>query len=333
MWEGTKRKKLSIIIPTLNRADLLKQTLESIHKQTFSKEDFEVIVIDNGSVDHTKEVCVDYQKVSGNLRYIYDNRPGLHIGRNRGYLESKSDILVYADDDIIAYSSWLEAIYEGFKDEKTVLIGGNNYPYFECAPPRWLEELWIYNEREKAKRLETHSIIIMGNEPRRVKPGMVFGCNFAIRKKIVKEAGGFHPDGVPDIYLKYRGDGESYVTSYINRYNMKVMFYPEALVYHMVTKQRMTKQYVQKVAYRSGISAGYARLRALPSLLDYPRVLRDSVVSLYNNKIHKNEKNIRKIKNYYLYKGYLYIVIQFGISKKVRNWIARSNYINARIPQ
>lgn len=331
--QGNKKSiKISVIIPTLNRSELLKQTLESICKQTFRKEDFEVIVIDNGSNDDTKKVCMDYQKENGNLRYIYDDRPGLHIGRNRGFLESKSDILVYADDDIIACPTWLKAIYEGFKDPKTVLIGGNNHPCFERKPPKWVDELWSYNKKDKAKRLESFSVIEIGEEPRRVNPGMIFGCNFAVRKEIIKKAGGFHPDGVPDIYLKYRGDGESYITGFIRKYNMKAMFYPEASIHHMVTKQRLTKGYVEKVAYRTGISAGFARLRNISSIMLFMDLIGEAAITLFKSRIKKGEKNILKVKNFYFNKGFSYIVVQFCINRKVRKWIMRGSYINAEIP-
>lgn len=322
--------KLSVIVPTLNRAVLLRQTLESIYGQTFPKENYEVIVIDNGSTDETRQVCLKYQQ-NNNLRYIYDERPGLHIGRNRGLLESRSDILVYADDDIIASPTWLAAIYEGFKDEKTVLIGGNNYPHFERTPPGWVKKLWTYSEKEKAKRLESYSVIVIGDEPRRVDAGMIFGCNFAIRKEIVERAGGFHPDGVPDIYLKYRGDGESYITSYIRRYNLKAMFYPDASIYHVITKQRLTRQYVGKVAYRAGISAGFATMREETSVLQICRVLKNAVFNVQKNKVNEKDSNIEKIKKFYYFKGFLYITLQFIFNRKVRKWIKRSDYMNAEI--
>ena len=253
-------KKISVIIPTLNRAELLKQTLESLAQQTFKEELFEIIVIDNGSSDNTKNVCISYQREHPNLIYIYDDRPGLHIGRNRGYLESKADILVYADDDIIASKTWLEAIYLGFEDEETVLIGGNNYPCFEVKPPKWVNDLWTYDRKEKLKRLEPYSVIIIGDESRRVDAGAIFGCNFAIRKNVLAEIGGFHPDGMPDKFIRYRGDGESFITSTIRRRKWKAMFYPDASVQHMVTKGRLSFKYVKKVFYRTGVSYGFSAL-------------------------------------------------------------------------
>lgn len=61
--------KLSVNVPALNRAALLKQTLESIYGQTFPKENYEVIVIDNGPTGGTRQVCLEYQQ-NNNLRYM-----------------------------------------------------------------------------------------------------------------------------------------------------------------------------------------------------------------------------------------------------------------------
>lgn len=333
MENNEKGKILTVIIPTLNRADLLRQTLESIADQTMKQESFEIIVVDNGSTDHTREVCKAYRTKYGNLRYIYDVRPGLHIGRNRGYLESKTNILVYADDDIIASPTWLETIYKGFEDKETVLIGGNNYPHFETKPPGWIKDLWTYDAKERAKRLETFSVIIIGNEARRVDPGMIFGCNFAIRKEILTETMGFHPDGMPDKFLKFRGDGESYVTQYIRQKRMKAMFFPEASVQHVITKQRMNQEYVKKVAYRTGISFGFSNLRRQNNFFEYVCCLKMALLAFYKSRKKLDRKRIRDIRDYYLRRGYLYIVIQFGLFCQVREWVKKNNYLDAVVPR
>lgn len=331
-FDEQDEKKISVIIPTLNRADSLKKTLESVNEQDFPKEWFEVIVIDNGSTDHTESICREYHNKAGNLRYIFDARPGLHIGRNRGFLESKSDILVYADDDIIAFPTWLSAIYRGFQDKETVLIGGNNYPLFEEKEPRWVRKLWYYDRKEKVKRLDSYSVIVIGNTKRQVKAGMIFGCNFAIRKAIVKQAGGFHPDGVPDQYLKYRGDGETYITEYITKHRLRAMFYPEASVRHIVSSNRLDISYIEKVAYRSGISNGFTKLRELRMIKNLYEVIGTTVKQLIIYKVKSRKKDIRNIKKFYYYKGYCYIILQFMINRTVKEWVLRKNYFNAVIP-
>ena len=85
--------KLSVIIPTRNRSNLLDKTLLSIANQFFPKDFFEVIVVDNGSTDNTKEV-VEKHNNDLNLVYLYESNPGLHVGRHAGLNIAKSELLV-----------------------------------------------------------------------------------------------------------------------------------------------------------------------------------------------------------------------------------------------
>lgn len=162
---------------------------------------------------------------------------------------------------------------------------------------------------------------------------MIFGCNFAIRKEIVKKAKGFHPDGMPDKYLKYRGDGESYVTLFIRNKRMKAMFYPGASVQHMVTKQRMTQQYVKRVAYRTGISFGFATLRRQSEPTEYLNSLKTVILNCYRTRKNMNRSKMKDIREFYLWKGYLYIMIQFCLHNSVRDWVKRVDYIEAVVPE
>ena len=90
---------ISVIIPTRNRADLLNLALKSIVNQNTSSSEFEVLVINNGSNDHTSKIVNNYKKELLNLKEIYVPEPGLHNGRHAGMKEAKGNILVFIDDD------------------------------------------------------------------------------------------------------------------------------------------------------------------------------------------------------------------------------------------
>ena len=93
---------ISVVVPTRNRAQSLKKLLITLEKQTLSQNNYEILVIDNGSIDETGQLCADYKTKFCNFQYLYNENPGLHVGRNMGYLQSKSEIIVFADDDIEA---------------------------------------------------------------------------------------------------------------------------------------------------------------------------------------------------------------------------------------
>ena len=313
--------KLSVIIPTLNRAELLNRTLQSLSNQTLSSDDYEIIIIDNGSIDNTKEICDIWKSKFKNYIYIYDNRPGLHIGRNRGYLESRGDILVYGDDDIEVTDTWLETIINGFSDKNTVLIGGSDYPNFEVTPPEWVNELW-QTDNDGNKLLLAYSCIDMGNEEKEITPYYVFGCNFAVRKSVIQATEGFHPDGMPKKLLMYRGDGESYIASYIIKNNLKTKYLPGASVKHFVSKNRMTKEYVNGIAYRNGVSDMFTMLRKYSLIHCLLSIIKRKIRFLIARK-GVTEQELNSIS------GQIFLLKKYILSHKVRKWIHLKNYLNA----
>lgn len=253
-------KRLSVIIPTRNRAQALSSALRSIAGQTLSQDEFEVIVVDNGSVDNTRDIFESFRGTIRNLLYSHEERPGLHAGRHRGLSRAGTDILVYADDDIEAFPTWLQGVSEAFEDQDVVLAGGKVIPRFENEPPGWLAGMWE-RPREGGRILTELSIIDLGDHIREISPYHVFGCNFSIKKQILLDAGGFHPDAMPREQIRFRGDGETSVANYINTRGHRVVYHPRASVYHRVTRERMTEAYFSRRAYCEGISDSYARLR------------------------------------------------------------------------
>ena len=73
---------ISIIIPAYNAADYLAQTIESVLNQTYS--DFELILIDDGSTDRTREIIKDYQCKDARIKYFYKENGGVSSARNLG---------------------------------------------------------------------------------------------------------------------------------------------------------------------------------------------------------------------------------------------------------
>lgn len=253
---------ISVIIPTRNRASLLEKFLLSLKNQTLAIFNYEVIIVDNGSTDSTKSLVEKYIPIITNLKYIFEPNPGLHSGRHRGFLESQGEILVYGDDDIEAFPQWLETIYHSFQENPEVaMMGGKNLPQFESNPPQWLEKMWQPNQSGE-QILGYLSILNLGDEIKLISPYYIFGCNFAIRRLVLQEAGGFHPDGMPQELIKYRGDGESYVSSYVQKKSYQALYHPDASVYHWVSNKRMTLEYFCLRAYNQGISDSYTKIRA-----------------------------------------------------------------------
>jgi glycosyltransferase involved in cell wall biosynthesis len=251
---------LSVIIPTRNRADLLQLALLSLQRQAFPDNQFEILVIDNGSTDNTQQVVKSFQRESANIRYFFDSTPGLHVGRHRGLKEAVGGVLVYTDDDIQATPTWLSAIAENFAEPTVALVGGNNYPDFKATPPHWLEVLW-QRPAMGGQAIGSLSVLSLPEGRRDCSPFLVWGCNFSIRKRVLLEAGGFHPDAMPQELIRFRGDGETHVSQYVLDHGLRCVFDSRASVYHAVTPERMTLAYFRRRSYNQGVSDSYTRLR------------------------------------------------------------------------
>jgi glucosyl-dolichyl phosphate glucuronosyltransferase len=251
---------LSVVIPTRNRSERLGVVLRSFEMQSLTNRDFEIIVVDNGSTDRTRQVVEESASRIANVRYVYDELPGLHVGRHRGFSEAHGDILVYVDDDIEAFPTLLKAIRDAFTDLEIMLVGGKCLPKFEAEPPEWLSGMWVPNAQGN-RILSYLSLIDLGEIPKVVNPLFVFGCNFSIRRSVLAEAGGFHPDGMPQELVLFRGDGETHVSNFISAKGYRALYYPKASVYHLVPLERMTFDYFCRRAFNQGISDSFTAIR------------------------------------------------------------------------
>lgn len=310
---------LSVIIPTRNRAALLYNTLESLTSQTYPADRFEVIVIDNGSTDSTAEVCKHFERRIPQFKSIYDPRPGLHNGRHTGLEAANGDILVYADDDIEALPTWLEGVAESFADPSAALVGGKILPKFEGAPPNWVNE--ISCKTDLGWSLGWYSILDFGDTVHEISHEYVWGCNFSIRKDVLKKAGGFHPDSIPKELIKYRGDGETAVSFAVRDMGLKAMYNPKASVYHVVSSDRLSLEYIYQRAFNQGISNSYTSIRkkrALSPPMQY---------AVLTNTVH-DEVNRGIVDGF----NYHQQIVQ--TDSKLQEWVLRDNYFGENgVPQ
>ncbi len=116
--------KFSIIIPTFNRCHLLWKTLLSLKSQTFS--DFEVLVIDDGSTDKTKELVSEFL-VDKRFKYVTKENGGASSARNRGLDLASGDLITYIDSDEEVFPNYLEVIAEFLDQDQTAKFGVSNY--------------------------------------------------------------------------------------------------------------------------------------------------------------------------------------------------------------
>jgi glycosyltransferase involved in cell wall biosynthesis len=316
---------ISVIIPTYNRAALLQATLDSLTKQTVRETDFEVLVIDNGSSDNTRDMVSKHSIARSNVRYLHEPAPGLHAGRHRGLYESKGSILAFADDDIEAFPTWLEGIQESFRDKKVAMAGGKNIPLYEATPPAWIDALW---ETTVHGRYMTYfSLLDFGDDLKEVEPYFVFGCNFSIRKDVLVSIKGFHPDGMPSSLLQYRGDGETFVAREVKKAGYITLYNPKASVKHWVPASRMNLDYLNKRAFAEGVTHSYIDTRK-----KYLDALSESRVRTTMSKMRKElsilfSSTLKRALHRSFSDGYRFHQEALKKDKALMDWVLKENYL------
>lgn len=101
---------ISVIVPAYNLAHCIIDCIDSIEKQTYSN--FEIIIIDDGSTDETKNVCEKLAKTYSNIRVISQKNQGISAVRNLGIQESQGQYLSFIDGDDQIKETFLEHLYQ-----------------------------------------------------------------------------------------------------------------------------------------------------------------------------------------------------------------------------
>jgi len=112
--------KISVIIPTYNRADLITRAISSVLNQTYKS--FEIIVIDDGSTDNTKEVLKSYIEKK-QIKYLYQQNHGPAAARNLGIKYSKGELIAFLDSDDEWLPEKLEKQIKIFNESKNARLG------------------------------------------------------------------------------------------------------------------------------------------------------------------------------------------------------------------
>ncbi|WP_185173389.1 glycosyltransferase family 2 protein [Rothia nasimurium] len=161
---------ISVVIPSKNGLPLLENQLKALAQQKTTAT-WEVIVSDNGSTDNTQGYIRDLsENFPVSLIYISSAKfPGAAGARNLGVLKARGDFVAFCDADDEVSDGWVEAIYQSSKSAN--VIGG---------------PLYSLRDGVRGGRLGRNSIY-----PLRTQGFGVVSCNFAIKKSLLIEVGGF----------------------------------------------------------------------------------------------------------------------------------------------
>ena len=147
--------KASIVIPTYNACDRLHYNLLSLNMQDFDSKEFEVIVVDNTSSDETREMLssIDTNYKLSTL-YINKNR-GRAFARNYGVKDSKGNIIVFLDSDMIVEKTFLAKHIKAHEFRNIAVCGQNWNRVYSF----YYEDFKGYLKRNLAKQLFEKDIL------------------------------------------------------------------------------------------------------------------------------------------------------------------------------
>jgi len=175
--------KVSIIIPMKNEENNIRLCLDSIAGNSYPKEEYEIICVDNGSTDRTLEVARGYTK---NVYQLPDNT--ISALRNYGAQRAQGEYLAFIDSDCVADKFWLQSASMYFGSENMVCFGST--PEIP-ADATWVQKTWYLNKqiRSDVQRVE-----------------WLESMNLIVKKDVFRELGGFNEklETCEDVDLCYR---------------------------------------------------------------------------------------------------------------------------------
>lgn len=231
--------EVAIIIPTLNEERFISRCLNSIIKQTYEFEKMDVMIIDGGSNDKTKDIVAEYQKSHQNIRFIENKKKIQSVAFNIGFKKSTAPYIIRLDAHAEYDSKYISLCIENLKqDEKRGNVGGR------CNILPFNQSLWA-----QTNAILNHSRFGIGGAAFRVSneahntDSVPFG---AFPRKIIEKIGGMRED-LP------RGEDNEY-NSRIRKAGYKIFFDPNIISSYFA---RPTLGASCKQMYANGNSIGY----------------------------------------------------------------------------
>jgi glycosyltransferase involved in cell wall biosynthesis len=225
---------VSIIITTYNREKYIGVCMNALTKQDYPRDRYEIIVVDDGSVDKTSDVVLKYP-----VKLIrHEKNLGIPYGRNTGLKNAKGEIIAITDDDCIADKKWLKNLIEPYKNTEIIGVGGIVLPY-SCnhITEKYMFETGYGNPAPidfgKSKNPLYRFLIYLKDmfKPVAMQGGIIqvqniYTGNASFRKKDLEHIGGF------DEKLKTSEDTDVCTRLNMKFRNKKIVFTNKSIILH-----------------------------------------------------------------------------------------------------
>ena len=210
--ESSAQPGISVIVITLNEERNIRTCLDSLTRQDYPKDRYEIIVVD-ASTDKTAEIAAGYRGVR-----VVRSEKGFSRQKNAGWHTARFDIVAFTDADCIVPAGWLGAIATAMEDPECHAVGGDAFPPEGTG---WLGRCIAAVGHPAGGSLGLDANVTPGPE------GVAFvaGCNGAYTKDALVQVGGFDPrfqKGGEDVYL-FRS---------LRKAGYRIHYAPDMFLYH-----------------------------------------------------------------------------------------------------
>ncbi len=206
MKAGMFEPSVTVILPVLNGAETLGDTLAALGSQVGAPKQVEVLVIDNGSTDGTQEIVRKFP-----VTLLHEPMRGPSRARNCGLKAATGEILVCLDADTLPTRRWLRELIRPFEDEAVVLVGGEILSFQpKTASERYIDASGIFRPRHHVEEKRFPFVV---------------GMNMAVRTEAARAVGGWRTAFLygEDVDISHR---------ILQKYPASLRYAEKALMFH-----------------------------------------------------------------------------------------------------
>lgn len=236
--------RISVVVPTRNRSVELRQCLTALCVQDFPKQDYEVIVCDDGSTEDVESIVLKFSQDEGNWVYLRQSPKGPGAARNLGIRQARGEVVAMTDSDTLPDPKWLTKLWQTLvENQAAVAVEGR---------------VFAQNEGQYGP---------LGEGPTNKSGGVYLTCNCAYRRQVLLKAGGF------DESFPFPAYEDTELAARAQQFG-EIAWQPEAIVIHperpLTTHGVLKKLHHWEYVLIMGFRYGYLAWRKYP--VRHPRL-------------------------------------------------------------